>query len=107
MLYRISARFIENKMPAFHEILTNGTVRNQKPDGEEIVAAMRRAIITAPGVIEWYETCYCPEPLQHERATVFDHYMTKITAQPAREVEEIEGEAFWPYLERVTKDRVG
>ncbi len=103
MLYRVTAHILKEKMPAFHEALTNGTIQNQKPDGAEIVAAMKRAVITAPGIIEWYETCFCPTPLQHERATVFDHYLTEIEAVAVESSEEIKGEPFWVYLEQVSK----
>jgi hypothetical protein len=28
--------------------------------------------------VRWTETCYCPTPLQHVRATVLDRYFTGI-----------------------------
>ena len=91
MLYKVKARPLEDKLPAFYEVLTNGTVQNQRPDGAEIVASMRRAKITQGGLIEWYETCYCPSPLQHERATVYDHYLSDIETQTVETVEAIDG----------------
>ena len=98
MKYRVKASLIADELSAFYEVLMNGTVQEQKPDGAEIVSAMKRAKITGPGTIEWYETCYCPSPLQHERETVYDRYLTNIETQPAETIEEIEGESFWAYL---------
>ncbi len=101
MKYKVTASPLKDKMPAFYEALTNGTVQNQKPDGAEIVSAMRQAKFTSPDSIEWYETCFCPSPLQHERETVYDQYLTNIEAQLVEKTGEIEGEAFWSYLEQV------
>lgn len=99
MEYKVKAKPIQDKLPAFYKVLTDGSVENQSPDGAEIVAAMRRAKVTSPGVIEWYETCYCPTPLQHERETVYDQYLTDIEAVPAADTPEISGESFWSILE--------
>ncbi|MFV1977276.1 MAG: hypothetical protein ACC651_16155 [Candidatus Scalindua sp.] len=103
MKYKVTASLLKDKMPAFYEVLTNGTVQNQKPDGTEIVSAMRRAKFTSPDSIEWYETCYCPSPLQHERETVYDQYLANIETQLVETLEEIEGEPFWLYLERASE----
>ena len=98
MIYKVKARFHEHKAAEFYEKLTNRTISNQKPDGQEIVASMKRAKITAPGIIEWYEKCFCPTPLQHERATVYDHYLSDITTEVAEDYGELTGESFWAYL---------
>lgn len=98
MIYKVKARYHEDKAAEFLEKLTNGTIGNQKPDGQEIVASMKRAKITAPGIIEWYEKCFCPTPLQHERATVYDHYLSDITTEVAENYGEVRGESFWAYL---------
>lgn len=99
MEYRVKAKPVQEKLPAFYEALTDGSVENQIPDGSEIVASMKRAKVTSPGIIEWYETCYCPTPLQHERETVYDHYLTNIETVPAVDSSEIAGESFWSILE--------
>lgn len=99
MEYRVKAKFIQDKLPAFYKALTDGSVENQRPDGSEIVASMKQARVTSPGVIEWYETCYCPTPLKHERETVYDHYLTNIETIPVADVSEIPGESFWSFLE--------
>ena len=99
MKYKVKAKPIQEKLSAFYKVLTDGTVENQSPDGSEIVASMRRAKVTSPGVIEWYETCYCSTPLQHERETVYDQYLTNIETEPAVDTSEITGESFWSILE--------
>jgi hypothetical protein len=97
--YRVKARPVQDKLSAFYKVLTDGSVENQSPDGSEIVASMRRAKATSPGVIEWYETCYCATPLKHERETVYDQYLSNIEAVPVATTSEITGESFWSILE--------
>jgi hypothetical protein len=72
MLYAVSAKLIPDRGPEFHTRLTDGSIAAQRPDGAEIVAAMQRARVAPDGTVRWTETCYCPAPLQHERATVLD-----------------------------------
>jgi hypothetical protein len=78
MLYAVSAKLIPDRAPEFHTRLTDGSIAAQRPDGAEIVAAMKRARAAPDDTVRWTETCYCPMPLQHERATVFDRYFTEI-----------------------------
>jgi len=40
VFYSVKARFIENKMGEFYQKLTDGTIKNQKPDGEEVINSM-------------------------------------------------------------------
>jgi hypothetical protein len=103
MEYRVKARPIHEKLSAFYKVLTDGTVENQSPDGTEIVASMRRARVTGPGTIEWYETCYCSTPLRHERDTVYDQYLANIEAVPVVDTLEIAGESFWSVLENASR----
>ena len=98
MRYQVEARFIEERMAEFYRKLTDSTIASQKPDGQEIVSSMRRAKITRPTVIEWCETCFCPSPLDHERATVYDHYLTEMVTTKIDSDPEIHGESFWDYL---------
>jgi len=104
MKYRVKAKPIQEKLSDFYKALTDGSIENQRPDGSEIVAAMRRARVTGPGVIEWYETCHCPTPLQHERETVYDQYLTDIETVLAEETTVIAGESFWSILEIASKE---
>lgn len=99
MKYKVQANLITDKAAAFYEVLTDGTVQNQRPDGDAIVSAMREAKITGPDTIEWYETCYCASPLKHERETVYDKYLTNIATDLVEQVGDIEGESFWDYLQ--------
>ena len=46
MHYTVTARFNSNTAAEFHRLLTDGTIENQKPDGKEIVASMKRAKIS-------------------------------------------------------------
>jgi hypothetical protein len=99
MLYKVRARYDEDKAGEFFQKLTDGTVATQKPDGTEIVASMRRAKIISAGTIQWYETCYCDAPLQHERETVYDFYLSDITTEQVNFKTELGGESFWSYLQ--------
>ena len=71
MQYFVSARPILAEMARFWSLLNDGTINAQKPDGSEIVASMKRAVVKGDKV-SWYETCFCSPPLQHERSTVYD-----------------------------------
>ena len=62
----------------FFTRLSDGSIAAQRPDGQEIVAAMGRACIASDGTVRWTETCFCPTPLKHERETVLDRYFTEI-----------------------------
>ncbi|MBW9259039.1 MAG: hypothetical protein K1566_01510 [Candidatus Thiodiazotropha sp. (ex. Lucinisca nassula)] len=103
MKYRVRANFILSKLPAFYKVLVDGTVANQKPDGAEIVASMKQAKIIGSNTIEWFETCYCPSPLKHERETVYDRYLVNIETALIEKHEEIEGDSFWSFLQNHCK----
>ena len=62
MLYAVSAKLIPDRAPEFHTRLTDGSIASQRPDGAEIVAAMKRARVARDGMVRWTETCYCPTP---------------------------------------------
>jgi hypothetical protein len=81
----------DRRTPEFHTRLTNGSIAPQHPDGAEIVAAMKRARTAADGMVRSTETCYCPTPLQHERATVLDRYFTGIEARVIDKAETFDG----------------
>ena len=98
MIYRIRAKIIEEKLGEFYEKLTDGTIDNQLPDGEEIVSSMKRAMLTGPGLIEWFEMCFCPTPLQHERETQYDSYFSEIDTELVHSYGKINGKSFWSYM---------
>jgi len=90
-------------MGEFYQKLTDGTIQNQKPDGQEIVNSMKRANITAPKIIQWSEMCFCPTPLKHERETIFDHFLTDLETKTIDDKVEFVGESFFDFLERQFK----
>ncbi len=51
-MYSVKARYIEDKIDKFYQKLTDGTIQNQKPDGQEIINSMKRAKITEPNTIQ-------------------------------------------------------
>ena len=98
MIYKVKAKIIEETIGEFYRKLADGTVAKQRPDGEEITASMKRAVLTGPGVAEWYEKCFCPTPLYHERQTQYDFYFTDMTTTEAEGYGEIKGESLWDYM---------
>ena len=98
MIYKVKARLVDGTIGEFYRKLVDGTVAKQRPDGDEIVASMKRAVLTGPGVAEWYETCYCPTPLNHERQTQYDFYFTDMTTVPVEEHGEVQGASLWSYM---------
>jgi hypothetical protein len=98
MIYKVKARVINETIGEFYRKLADGTVAKQRPDGEENVASMKRAVLTGPDVAEWYETCFCPTPLEHERQTQYDFYFTDMSTEPAEEYGKIQGASLWSYM---------
>ena len=52
MIYKVKAKYKPHHLAGFYQRLTDGSISNQKPDGKEIVASMKRAVIAAPGNVE-------------------------------------------------------
>jgi hypothetical protein len=104
MIYSVKARFIEEKMGEFYRKLTDGTIQNQKPDGQEIVNSMKRAKITEPNTIQWSEMCFCPTPLKHERETIYNHFLTNMETEIIDDNAEFDGELFFEFLEKQFKN---
>jgi len=103
MIYSVKARFVEDKMVEFYQKLTDGTIQNQKPDGQEIVNSMKRAKITQPNTIQWSEMCFCSPPLKHERETIYNNFLTDMTTKIIDDYEEYDGELFMGFLEKQNK----
>ncbi len=103
MFYSINAKYIEEKTGEFYQKLTDGTILNQKPDGQEIVNSMKRAKITSPKIIQWSEMCFCPTPLKHERETIYNHFLTDLETKTIDDYVEFDGESFFDYLEKKFK----
>ncbi len=103
MHYAVTARFYSDTAAEFHRRLTDGTIKSQKPDGKEIVASMKRAKIDGKGIVRWSEVCYCPTPLEHERATVYDRFFEDIDTEEIDHYIEFDGEDFMGHLTRLTE----
>ena len=90
-------------MKEFYQKLTDGTIQNQKPDGQEIINSMKRARITEPKVIQWSEMCFCSPPLKHERETVYNQFLENMETNVIDEYVEYEGELFMDILAKHSK----
>ncbi len=101
MIYSIKSKFFAEKMKEFLKVLTDGTIKNQKPDGAEILSSMKRAKITEPGVIQWSEMCFCSSPLKHERQTVYDKFFSDMEIKVIDDYVEFDGESFFDYLKKL------
>ncbi len=99
MLYAVSARLVSKRARELHTRLTDGSIAAQRPDGSEIVAAMRRARVASDGTVRWTETCFCPTPLKHERETVLDRFFSNIETEPIDEPVAFDGEPLMDQLE--------
>ena len=100
MLYKVRAKIIEENLGKFYKKLIDGSIDNQRPDGKEIIASMKRAKLLKSGVVEWFENCGCSTPLQHERETQYDYYFSKITTELVDGFGKIYGKSFWSYMEK-------
>lgn len=103
MIYSVKAKFIEEKMSEFYRKLTDCTIQNQKPDGQEIIESMKRAKIIEPNTIQWSEMCFCSPPLKHERETVYNNFLTDIETKIINDYTEFDGELFFEFLEKQFK----
>ena len=99
MIYKVRAKIIEEKLGGFYKKLTDGTIQNQRPDGNEMVDSMKRAKLTEHGVVELFEMCFCPTPLKHERETHYDYYFSEIETELVKDYGEVEGKSFWSYMQ--------
>jgi hypothetical protein len=97
MKYSIRAQPKIDQLPTLWTILTDGTVEKQEPDGREIIASMKRAVIVN-GEARWSETCFCNPPLLHERNTVYDRFFTEMEIKPLKDLEPPGGDLFWDYM---------
>ncbi|HEX4920027.1 MAG TPA: hypothetical protein VFV92_04730 [Candidatus Bathyarchaeia archaeon] len=98
MLYNVRARPRTTELQRFWTLLTDGTIGSQEPDGLEIIASMKRAVLNWD-MVHWSETCFCNPPLKHERTTVYDQFFSDIEVQPKTGPEKLRGEQFWRYLQ--------
>ena len=98
MHYAIRGQFQADKAAEFLQLLTDGSIARQKPDGKEIVASMQRASVDESGTVRWSEVCYCPTPLEHERATVYDHFFSQLETSVIDGYQDFPGRPFLDFL---------
>jgi len=103
-IYSVKARYFEEKMKEFYQKLIDGTIENQKPDGQEIINSMKRAKITEANVIHWSEMCFCSPPLKHERETVYNQFLEDIETKVIDDYVEYEGELFMDFLAKQSNE---
>ena len=97
MRYHVRAQPRMGELASFWAALNDNTIERQEPDGKEIVASMKRAVMARNGV-EWDETCYCTPPLRHERSTVYDKFFEHMKIEPLTSPQPLQGGRFWDYL---------
>jgi hypothetical protein len=100
MFYSVKGRYIPQRLSEFFKKLTDGSIADQEPDGKEIVAAMKRAVVTQPGIVQWTEMCFCAIPLDHERQTVYDHFFTEMEIHEVKSYSSFDGK---PFMELMTE----
>lgn len=99
MLYKVRAKPKATELPRFWTLLNDGTIGGQEPDGREIIASMKRAVLSE-GTVEWSETCYCTPPLNHERTTIYDQFFSDIEVQPQTGPTSLKGQQFWRFMQQ-------
>ena len=103
MFYKVRARLKSDTAVEFRRKLLDGTIQRQKPDGQEIVDSMRRAVVTDSGEVEWSEVCYCQEPLHHERTMVYDYHFGDLETEEVEGYQEHEGRPFMEHLDELVR----
>ena len=101
MIYHVTARLRESTAAALLEKLTDGTIAGQRPDGPELVASMKRAVVNSEGQIEWSEMCFCPSPLYHERTTVLDQHFDDLNTASIDAHQTYVGRPFLDHLREI------
>ncbi len=104
MVYKVTARLRPGVAGTFLERLTDGTIAAQKPDGQEIVDSMGRAVIDDSGDVAWSEVCYCPTPLAHERQTVLDQFFDDLMTKEIDAHEVYAGRPLMAHLEALADE---
>ena len=103
MIYRVTARFKPSAAVELRGRLDDGSIATQRPDGQEIVDSLHRAVVTGRGEVMWSEQCYCDPPLAHERATMLDLYFDDLTTEAIEDYERFDGRPFMEYLDEIVQ----
>jgi hypothetical protein len=101
MIYSVTARFTDQKIRGLYQKLMDGSIYSQRPDGKAIYFAMKRAKIIETGVAKWTELCYCPSPLEHEKATVFKHFFDSIETEEVDYYKVFQGTSLIEHLKQL------
>jgi hypothetical protein len=101
MIYRVTARFKPETADELRRQLDDGSIAAQRPDGQEIVASLNRAVMTGTDSVQWNAMCFCDPPLAHERATVLDRYFDDIGTVAIEDYERYAGELFLDRLQKL------
>ena len=104
MFYDVKARLRKEMATELRRALLDDTIRDQKPDGQEIADSMQRAVVTADGAVAWSEMCYCKPPLAHERQTVLDRYFDAISIRPVEGYQHQRGRRLVEYLDELAAE---
>ncbi len=104
MIYSVTAKFDKSKISEFYKKLTDGTISDQKPDGNEIVNSMKRAKLKDDNTIQWSEMCFCDPPLKHEKETVYHKYLYDMNTEPLEDYAEFEGKSFMDYMQEISRE---
>jgi len=106
MYYRITAKLNTERALDFLQILTDGTIKSQRPDGAEIVDSMNRAVISDNGEVSFSSMCFCSTPLAHERATVYDKHFTEMKTELIDGYQSFDGRPFMDHLHALAADEL-
>ena len=74
MRYLVRARVRPGGESALLKAIDDGTLGAGSIAGGEYIRNMEQARISADGIARWVEICFCPAPLQEERAYWEEHF---------------------------------
>lgn len=100
----MTARFLTDTAADLLRRLDDDSIASKRPDGQEIVDSLHRAVVSDTGEVQWSEMCFCDPPLAHERATVLDTYFANLAVEPIAEYEHYDGQPFLEYLRAPRQD---
>ncbi len=68
MRYLVKARVKPGREQALHQAIADGSLGRHSVAGDEFLRDMQQARRLADGTAAWVEVCFCPSPLEEERA---------------------------------------
>ena len=82
MRYLVTARVKTGQADALARAIDEGTLGTGSIAGDEYLRNMNEARQLDDGRVQWVEVCYCPTPLQEERA-YWEEYFDLVKVQDA------------------------